>query len=287
MTKRLYKDEYLNLGFTYISQHGIIKPQCVICAEVLSNESFKHNKLKRHLEAKHSRLVNKQRSFFEKEEQKLKRQRLGVPTNTVVMCLQQATLASYLVAWRIVRAKKPHNIGEELLKLAALDMVRTVYGHEFAKKIEGVPLSNDTVKKRIQSMSCDIKDQVIEAIKRSGQFSLQLDESTDISDDAQLLTYVRYQGLAEMEEEFLFCTPLQTTTTGEDTFVMVDLFFKQEGLLWKQCYSVCCDGAPAMLGACQGFTARVKQENPNVVLFTVYSTVKILLLKSCHMSFRR
>ena len=66
MTKRLYKDEYLNLGFTYISQHGIIKPQCVICAEVLSNESFKHNKLKRHLEAKHSRLVNKQQSFFRK-----------------------------------------------------------------------------------------------------------------------------------------------------------------------------------------------------------------------------
>ena len=79
MTKRLYKDEYLNLGFTYISQHGIIKLQCVICAKVLSNESFKHNKLKRHLEARHSRLVNKQRSFFEKEEQKLKRQRLDVP----------------------------------------------------------------------------------------------------------------------------------------------------------------------------------------------------------------
>ena len=62
------------------------------------------------------------------------------------MRLQQATLALYLVAWRIVRAKKPHNIGEELLKPAALDMVRTVYGHELAKKIEGVPLSNDTVK---------------------------------------------------------------------------------------------------------------------------------------------
>ena len=34
-----------------------------------------------------------------------------------------------------------------------------------------------------------------------------------------------------MEEEFLFFKPLQITTTGEDIFVMVDLFFKQEGLL--------------------------------------------------------
>ena len=77
MTKRLYKDEYLNLGFTYISQHGIIKPQCVICAKVLSNKSFKHNKRKRHLEVKHSQLVIKERSFFKREEQKPKRQRTG------------------------------------------------------------------------------------------------------------------------------------------------------------------------------------------------------------------
>ena len=224
--------------------------------------------------------MDKERSFFEREEQKLKRQRLDAPTNTVFMHLQQATLVSNLLAWRIVRAKKAHNIGEKLVKHTALDMVSKVYGYEFAKKIEGVPLSNDTVKNRIKSMSCDIKDQLIEAIKKSGQFSLQLDESTDVSDDAQLLTYVRYQG-----SEFLFCKPLQTTTGGEDIFVMADLFFKQEGLLWKQCYSVCCDGAPAMLGSRQGFTARVQQENQSVLI--VHSTVKILLLRSCHTSFRR
>ncbi|KAK3863613.1 hypothetical protein Pcinc_030639 [Petrolisthes cinctipes] len=73
-------------------------------------------------------------------------------------------------------------------------------------------------------MSCDIKAQVIAAIKESGQFSLQLDESTDLSDDAQLMTYVRYQGPEDMEEEFLFCRPLQTTTTGEDIFMIGSIF---------------------------------------------------------------
>ncbi|KAK3874626.1 hypothetical protein Pcinc_020446 [Petrolisthes cinctipes] len=96
---------------------------------------------------------------------------------------------------------------------ATYDLVRTTIGKEFAKKIEHVPLSNDTVKKGIQSMSCDIKAQVIAAIKESGQFSFQVDESTDLSDDAQLMTYVRYLGPEDMEEEFLFCPPLQTTTT--------------------------------------------------------------------------
>ncbi|KAK8378618.1 hypothetical protein O3P69_011245 [Scylla paramamosain] len=36
-------------------------------------------------------------------------------------------------------------------------------------------------------MSGDIKEQVVAAIKESEKFSLQLDESTDASDDAQLL----------------------------------------------------------------------------------------------------
>lgn len=71
-------------------------------------------------------------------------------------------------------------------------------------------------------MSCDIKSQMIAAIKESGQFSLQLDESTDLSDDAQLMTYVRYQGQEDIQEELLFCRSLQTTTRGEDIFMMVD-----------------------------------------------------------------
>ena len=51
--------------------------------------------------------------------------------------------------WRIGRAKKAHNIGKELVKPAALDMVRTIYKNEFAKKLENVPLSNDTGHKPI------------------------------------------------------------------------------------------------------------------------------------------
>ena len=48
--------------------------------------------------------------------------------------------------------------------------------------------------------------------------------------------------------------------------MMVDSLFKEEGHLWKQCYSVCCDDVPAMLGARHGSTARVQQENPSVVI---------------------
>jgi hypothetical protein len=55
-------------------------------------------------------------------------------------------------------------------------------------------LSNDTVRRRIQDMAYDILSQVVDEIKSgpSGMFSIQLDESTDVTHLAQLLVYVRY-----------------------------------------------------------------------------------------------
>ena len=46
--------------------------------------------------------------------------------------------------------------------------------------------------RRIEEMACDVSQQVIEKIKQDKRFALQLDESTDISNQAQLLMYVRY-----------------------------------------------------------------------------------------------
>ena len=42
--KRKYKQEYLNYGFAYLVDKGIVRPQCVIYNDVLSNELFKDNK---------------------------------------------------------------------------------------------------------------------------------------------------------------------------------------------------------------------------------------------------
>ncbi len=46
--------------------------------------------------------------------------------------------------------------------------------------------------RRIEDMSNDIREQLIEFVKKSPYYALQLDESTDIAGQAQLLTYVRY-----------------------------------------------------------------------------------------------
>ena len=57
--------------------------------------------------------------------------------------------ASYLVALRIAKAKKPHTIAEELLLPATKDIVRVMLGADYVGKLNTISLSNNTVSKRI------------------------------------------------------------------------------------------------------------------------------------------
>lgn len=62
------KVEFFDPGFTFITEREVVKPQCVICGDVLSNESLKQSELKRHLEAKHSAFIGEDRCFFDRKE---------------------------------------------------------------------------------------------------------------------------------------------------------------------------------------------------------------------------
>ena len=59
----------------------------------------------------------------------------------------------------IAKAKKSHTVGEELVKPAALLMIRRILGEEAEKKLTQMPLSNSTEKnnryvRRNQSTAC-------------------------------------------------------------------------------------------------------------------------------------
>jgi hypothetical protein len=105
-------------------------------------------------------------------------------------------------------------------------------------------------------MAYDILSQVDE-IKScpSCIFSIQLDESTDVTHLAQLLAYVRYVYNYEKKLEFLLLKPLEITTNARDIFKVVSNVFEEHGIEWKNLCAVCTDGAPAMLGCRSGFQA--------------------------------
>ena len=97
-----------------------------------------------------------------------------------------------------------------------------------ADKFNAVPLSNDTVSRRVDIMATDNVDQVV--AKLTGSFVLQLDESTDVSGSTQLVGFVRYRDADDIAEHILFCKSMQERTTGKDIFNVVDAFFAEKNL---------------------------------------------------------
>ncbi len=60
------------------------------------------------------------------------------------------------------------------------------------------------------------------------------------------------------------CRPLQSHTTGEAIFNVLDIFIRENGLAWDRCVGLCTDGAQAMTGRERGLAARVQQVAPLV-----------------------
>ena len=99
-------------------------------------------------------------------------------------------------------------------------MVKNVIEVEVAAKLETVSLSNNTVKNRIEEMSIDIADQVISGVKNlKFGFSMQLGESTDITNNAQLLVYVHYSAQDnDVKTELLMSKELSSPTKRKGYF---------------------------------------------------------------------
>ena len=233
--------------------------------EVLSNCSMKPSKLKLHLQTRHSKYSQKDRTFFERHRSSLKSIKLdsdGRLHETNAKILE----ASYAVSLAIAKEKKPHIIGETLIKPCAKKMVEIVLGKEAEKKIAAISLSNNTVQKRIADKRKDIKEQVVEEILSApfGLFSIQLDKSTDIESCSQLMAFVRYIHSGKLKEEFLFRTALKSTTKASDILTTMSTFFENNNLSWVNLCGVCTDGAPAMIGSRSGFQALVKHRAPAV-----------------------
>ena len=256
--RRKYDANYIKYGFIAVGTQAD-RPLCVVCLQTLSNESMKPAKLKRHLTTTHPDLVDKPKEFFERKKELYIQQK-----GRMVACAtvnEKALRASYMVALRIARSKKPHTIGEELILPAAVDMCEVLFGKECSQKLKTIPLSDDTMSRRISDMSEDIRIQLIGRLQQV-KFAIQLDESTDIASAAQLLVYVRYLWGGDAVEDFLFCKAMSGRTTAEELFGVLKTFFINSALSWNNCLGICTDGAAAMTGRKSGLVAQIKRLSP-------------------------
>ena len=215
---------------------------------------MKPSKLKRHINSKHAKYSGKPVQYFERV---LKSSMKQKQFTEIFFTLNERYLhASYEASYLIAKSTKPFSVGENLVLPAAVKMSEIVHEKKYGDEICKIPLSNDTVARRITEISDNQLQQLIIRLKKSPKFAIQLDEMTDVSKNAQLLLYVQYVH-EENIEELLFCRPLESHTKGEDIFFKVNEFFTTAGLQWENCIGICTDGAGAMVGKCAGFVAKV------------------------------
>ncbi|KRY26810.1 Zinc finger BED domain-containing protein 5 [Trichinella spiralis] len=228
---RKYDIDYLKFGFTWNGDHKDPRPFCVIYYEILANESMRPNKQLRHIETKHMDLKSKPLQFFESKLKELNASQCVLSHFTNVN--EKAMHASYLISLRIAQSGQPHTIGESLVLPSIKDAVGVMFGDTYLKKIELIPLSNDT-----------------------------LDESTDIQGLFQLIVFILFVWNSEPHEDILFCEPI-IRGTSEEIYETLDAYVKSKELDWRNCVGICTDGARAMCGKNSGVVTRVLKQSPN------------------------
>ncbi|KAF2360367.1 hypothetical protein FHG87_008875 [Trinorchestia longiramus] len=120
----------------------------------------------------------------------------------------------------IVRSGKPHTIGEQLILPVIEEVLETMVHHASPWAVtKSIPLSNNSVQRRVDEMSEDVEDILCNILKRQfgqfGQFGVQLDESTLPNNEALLSGYVRFIKSSAVVQELLFAKELETDTRVE------------------------------------------------------------------------
>ena len=207
--KRRWNDSYLKYRFTKVEKDEI-KAQWMECGSICCDASIKPSKLNNHFQSVHDGKET-ERDMIKKERARFNQKgTLSVPGRTPPK--KPILEASYEAFYIIGKTRAPF-IGEILIKPATLKITEIILGKEAMKKTKRVPLSNDVVTSRIAEISCNIVDKVVTPVKESSvRISLQLNESTDVSNISHLVVFLRYVAHDSICEEFLLCKALVSTT---------------------------------------------------------------------------
>ena len=278
---RQYSADYIKYGFVKSPSNEQL-PMCLLCEQVFSNEGMKPSIMIDHLKTRHSNKVEKDVQFFIKLRDS--RKTMGGIFGKIDRQNIDGLVASYNISLLIAKSGKPHTIGEKLILPAIQEAVTTVMHSDGRSVIQSIPLSNDTVARRIILMASDV-EKTIYSILKTTEFSLQIDESTLPGNEALLLAYVRFIHEEIMVEEMLFVARrLVTDTKGESIYKVVENFFQEKEIPMNNIIACATDGAPAMVGRHRGFISYLKKAMPEV--FAIHCVVHREHLVAKHLSGR-
>ena len=282
--KRRWDDDYLKYGFYQteddkLSDYG--GATCLFCTTKIVNSNLAPYHLSSHMNKKHTMHQNKSIDFF-------KRMRSDVQSASSQMkqfsCIDtdNILLASSEMTYVILQHKRPYTdlekIGLPLLEIAAQ---RLHGGKQALQKVRKLPLSDTTVMRRSHDIADDLLHQVVDHLKKAPCYSLQMDESTDNTGEAQLLVFCKYpdEEITKVVERFLFCDKIGVAANSESIFNLVNSFIASHKLNWKKCCCVTTDGAPVMQGVRAGVVRKIQEVSPECASITCYLHREALSIK--------
>lgn len=165
---RKYAEDYLKYGFICGGTDEMPQPLCLVCKNTLANAAMKPYQLKRHLETTHADLKEKPLDYF----QRLKSEHKSLAKSIVSYSSTElnAIKSSFVAAYNIANKKKPFTLGEKLIKPVLSEITEILFGASAVPKVNAVPLSADTISRRVDEMAADIKNQLCSHLMDCGEF---------------------------------------------------------------------------------------------------------------------
>ncbi|XP_076820963.1 general transcription factor II-I repeat domain-containing protein 2-like [Clavelina lepadiformis] len=163
-----------------------------------------------------------------------------------------ATRVSYEISTDIAAAGKSFTEGE-FVKKCMLRAVSRICPREI-EKFRSVSLSRTTVQRRVEDIAANLTNQLQQKVNEFHSYSLAVDESTDCTDTAQLLVFIR--GIDDnfnVSENLAGMQSMKGRTTGKHICgEIVDCITTKLSVDFKKLVGMCTDGAPAMCGKTKG-----------------------------------
>nr|XP_061800942.1 general transcription factor II-I repeat domain-containing protein 2-like [Nerophis lumbriciformis] len=236
------------------------KPVCLLCG--VSVAVMKEFNLRQHHETKHA---DKDKDMdMEQRLQKAEELKRGLNSRQALFRKaksqsEAAVKASFILAEEIAKSARPFTEGD-FIKNCMLKVCDEVCPDK-RQLFSNVSLSRNTIAERVDELSINLKEQLVKKGKEFIAYSLAVDESTDISDIAQLSIFIRgVDSSLSVTEEFLALRPMHDTTTGHDLYEEVSRCVNEMGLPWEKLVGLTTDGAPAMCGHKSGLVARIRKK---------------------------
>ncbi|XP_054767064.2 SCAN domain-containing protein 3-like [Lytechinus pictus] len=268
---RRFHDEW-KIDFFFILPDGQnMKPTCLICGGTIA--VIKRYDIQRHYNTKHKDTFEKKYPPGSEERKKRMEHLAKSHAKSVAVfsrggtAQEKAAEVSLRVSWILNKNKLPFT-ASEVVKECMVETAK-VLCPEKVETFKKIPLSNDTNTRRSEVLANNLKDELLEKLKVADAISLAIDESTDITDVAQLALFVRFldESSGTFREELLELLPLTGSTTSSDIFSTISSFFDAHGISIAKVKSLLTDGAPAMVGKKTGVAARMKEVSPGLLSF--------------------